>query len=126
MANKLTRQEMFDKVAGHLLRQGRKALARIHPFYSCAYRTPDGLSCAAGCLLDDAQYAQVVEGAGIQRPRNVRVFREIVEDLTLLSLLQHIHDSYDQVYWPRELGRLAFQHKLSPVVLHAHAHAWPT
>lgn len=55
-------QETFNKVAEHLLRQGRKALERDTPSYwgnNCRYRTPDGLACAVGCLIPDARAAQL-------------------------------------------------------------------
>jgi hypothetical protein len=43
----LTNQEIFDRVAKHLLEQGQGAMNGTH----CAYLTDDGRRCAIGALL---------------------------------------------------------------------------
>ena len=50
-------QEVFDRVARHLLKQNAKATS---PRGGCSYRTKEGLSCAVGCLLTKAQAAQAL------------------------------------------------------------------
>ncbi len=44
----MTKQEIFDKVATHLLTQNEKALNSVG---GCVYRTDKGLKCAVGCLI---------------------------------------------------------------------------
>lgn len=48
----MTIQQIFNKVAKHLITQNKKSkLGR-----NCAYRTENGLSCAIGCLISDKLY----------------------------------------------------------------------
>lgn len=50
----MNHQEVFTKVATHLLKQGRRALfAEKNGFRSCAYRGDNGTKCAVGCLIKD-------------------------------------------------------------------------
>lgn len=57
----MTNQEIFDKVATHLLSQGkRSALGGV----GCAYRGDGGLQCAIGCLIPDELYRYELEGWG--------------------------------------------------------------
>ena len=46
-------QQIFDKVATHLLTQNARSAAEG----SCLYRSPSGLKCAVGCLISDSVYA---------------------------------------------------------------------
>jgi hypothetical protein len=105
----MTAQELFDKVATHLLTQGKKC-AFID---SCRYRHL-GLSCAAGCLLNNEQYENVIEGLGINDSHNESVFREIVGDdnFFLLRQLQCIHDNISEKHWKDRLADLAIQYGL--------------
>lgn len=63
----MTPQEVFDKVARHLLTQKRKAMAVMPEAANgdakpaCAYRGSDGTSCAFGCLIPDSCYDPVLE-----------------------------------------------------------------
>ena len=50
----MNRQEVFDKVAIHLLTQNAKAL---NSGGLCVYKTPNGLRCAVGCLIPDGHDA---------------------------------------------------------------------
>ncbi len=47
-----TTQEVFDQVARHLLTQNQKSMGSDR----CLYRGPNGLKCAAGCLIGDDEY----------------------------------------------------------------------
>lgn len=63
-------QEIFTKVATHLLTQKEKAgefQSRDgipHPFY-CQYRDESGRSCAIGCLIPDSEYKREFEGKSV-------------------------------------------------------------
>lgn len=46
-----TEQQVFDQVAGHLLTQ-----KEVLPSPACFYRGPNGLKCAAGCLIANDEY----------------------------------------------------------------------
>ena len=84
-------QEIFDKVAAHLLKQGRPAREED----CCRYRTTDGLSCAVGCLIPDELYSPSFEGSNASK-----VIRELYargradwrEHRDLLKELQWAHD----------------------------------
>jgi hypothetical protein len=51
-------QEVFDKVATHLLTQARPAFDITA---GCLYRANDGTSCAVGCLIPDHLYDKKFE-----------------------------------------------------------------
>ena len=63
-----TIQEVFDHVAGHLLKQGKQSLTEENNYsYSsgCSYRGVNGTSCAVGCLIPDDEYKVVIEGVSV-------------------------------------------------------------
>lgn len=105
----LTLRQVFDKVKAHLLGQGQKA----QPVTGmCRYRTPDGKSCAVGCLLADDHYRTDFEGIGIRSTTaEAGALRTALErsgidaneenTLQMLGELQDLHDSYDVDEWPR-------------------------
>jgi hypothetical protein len=129
----MTDQEMFDKVATHLLTQK----IRAHDGSGCKYRTLEGLRCAAGCLLPDWVDTKAFEGVslrplGLEAPEftsdylsRERALRKAFFDdagvspgqVTLLRALQVVHDGAHPEYWLKELGLLARTFKLSPAVL---------
>lgn len=124
-------QEIFDKVARHLLTQNRPA----RDVYSdnCRYRTENGLKCAVGCLIPDDKYTPEIENVGIswllvpttseEIIRKRRTLRELLSDLglldhcDLLTRLQEIHDDFDPEEWADELRDAAFESELNPAVL---------
>lgn len=55
----MNQQEIFDKVFTHIMKQGKPAL---NSKGECVYRGKNGLTCAAGCLIDDEQYSPQMEG----------------------------------------------------------------
>ena len=118
----MTCQEVFDKVAKHLLMQGEQAIGTHTTGGSkttcCMYRTPDGMKCAVGCLIKNQYYTPEIEGLGVSasledarfsgKPYDSLVkalFRSNVIDnndlkerttkCTLLIGLQNIHDLSD-------------------------------
>lgn len=110
----VTAQQLFDKVAFHLLNQGKKCAADGN----CLYRH-EGLCCAAGCLLDDQHYELVIEGESMKAcSKNSSIFQGIVgeSNMELLEYLQDIHDERRPSEWREWLGILASQEGLSPLV----------
>ena len=112
-------QEIFDTVATHLFTQGRRAFDGV----GCVYRTPEGLSCAVGCLIPDDLYAPEMEGHGVTFLLDE--FTELPdwfsENLGLLAELQNTHDH--DLCWKstsamhRALTRVAREYGLSPAIL---------
>jgi len=116
----MTRQEIFTKVARHLLRQKKKAASLDG--HTCVYKTPrSGLKCAIGCLIPNKLYDPGMEGLGLEQNAQVQeVLRKVgvrcsrPVDQRFLSALQKIHDDLDITPkdWPEKLRQLAKQHKL--------------
>jgi hypothetical protein len=111
----LTSQEIFNKVATHLLKQGKRS---VYPTEDgekgvfCAYRSPEGLSCAVGCLIPDELYDPRFEDRRVgQLPQKVLracgVDPANPEQMSLLSHLQGIHDSEPPKEWASHLEHLA-------------------
>lgn len=70
-----TAQQVFDQAALHLLTQNRKSKEDT----KCAYRTKEGLRCAAGCFISEEEYEN--GGMGEFRLRTQRSGRhKVVED----------------------------------------------
>jgi hypothetical protein len=104
-----TKQETFDKVATHLLTQGRKAMSGA----DCCYLAPDGAKCAAGCLIPKRRYRKAFEGVAV-RAHNVqgKLIVELGHDLPLVNALQLIHDYSLPVERFQKLYELARVHQL--------------
>jgi hypothetical protein len=124
-------QEIYDNVKSHLLAQG----CRASKDGICRYRTPEGLKCAAGCLIPDSLYRESMEGYGIGVllfPENdycpgdyVKwdkiALREALgislsdsKEMSLLRLLQKVHDNEKPEYWAEELAGVAKRFGLNP------------
>jgi hypothetical protein len=95
----MTKQEIFDKVAAHLLTQRRQSVNDCSG--ACVYRSPEGLKCAAGCLIPDDDPALVThnKAAWVALPYSTR--KRVLGDLVqyadddrerLISRLQRVHD----------------------------------
>ena len=121
----LTNQEIFDKVAVHLLTQNKQSRTGD---VGCAYRGNDGLSCAIGCLIPDAEYTQDIEGWLLparlktlsldidpeEREKGSEKLADILRSVgvpdtafELLSQLQNIHDAYQPASWKERLAKCA-------------------
>jgi hypothetical protein len=95
-----TELELIDYVTKHLLSQGKKSMTEDG---MCMYWHPEGLTCAAGCLLNDL-YEYKMEGHS---------WRDIVEvhslptvHQQLIGALQAIHDGIPPSRWVNELANL--------------------
>lgn len=109
----MTSQEIFDKSAAGLLKQGHKSQDE---FEKCKYRGLEGRKCAAGFLIEDFQYKPQMD----TQPLNT--IREIIKDFglwdlseheNLLESLQMIHDFYIPGLWKFQLKNLALRYRLS-------------
>lgn len=103
-------QQMFDKVAKHLLTQNAKSRA--------LYRGRGGMMCAIGCLIPDDLYSPKMEGIWVERL--VAYFPELkkfIPDLALADRLQRIHDVCACNRWKDELRRAARNFHLSYKIL---------
>jgi len=109
----MTRQETFNRVAKHLLTQGKRSLA-VYPGSEdygqkdCAYRGEGGLSCAVGCLIPDERYRRSWEGQGVEN-EDIKglLCGELGHDLRLLQDLQGVHDETNPLEWPEHLEIVA-------------------
>ena len=96
----MTAQEIFDKVAAHLLTQRKPSLLCG---IGCAYRGEGGLKCAAGCLIPDEEYSPEMEGRNwhtlASRDSVYRGVAEKIGHVPLVVALQLVHDGVDN--WER-------------------------
>lgn len=106
-----TEQEVFDQVALHMLKQGRKATDVAG---CCRYKAGE-LKCAAGCLIADDEYNPMFEGSAW----SVLVGHNSVTPAHyyLIFSLQLIHDNKDVVSWAERLKSLAKEMYLSTAVI---------
>lgn len=112
-----TKQEVFEQVAKHLLKQNAKSgvLASYEDGETllCKYRAPNGLSCAAGCLIAEDEYHPNFEGKswfGLTDPTNDYNITDTHDKL--INALQDIHDNHAVYNWPTLLTKLAERLKL--------------
>jgi hypothetical protein len=99
--NAMSLQEIFDFVNDAITKQGVPSFDS--ELGDCAYRGPNGLKCAAGWLLDDADYDRELEGKGAADMCNAVGFRVgeavhayaniITIKRELLQRLQSAHDN---------------------------------
>lgn len=83
--------EVFYFVIDHLRKQGVQAKNEAG---TCSYLTPEGLKCAAGCLIPDDQYNSEFEGScwGTIAPN----FPQYEKFKLMITDLQVLHDGcYD-------------------------------
>jgi len=107
---KATAQEVYSQVRNHLLTQKIKSMSEERK--GCVYHGPDGLKCAAGCLLSAEEYRPTMEG----KVWAYLVDRKMVPGAHqgLISGLQVIHDLRDSASWEHCLNKLAADFNLEP------------
>lgn len=135
----LTDQQIFEKVATHLLKQNRQCSDSIGCRY---YDEKTGHKCAVGCLIPLERYRSCsLEGLSIEgiisvldNPHTDDSLSTDQEELLgilaeagiqwehrptlqLLQQLQEIHDGSDPVNWRAELADLASRRRLTMPVL---------
>lgn len=103
-----TEQEVFDQVAAHLLTQRQKSQISSG---DCAYLAPNGLKCAAGCLIGEEEYDPGFETWGWHS----LVKKGLVpnEHKWFILDLQALHDSCPVENWEVELAVFAKKRGLS-------------
>lgn len=102
-------QEQFDKIAKHLLTQGRKAKDSDG---NCVYRSASGLKCALGCLISDELYSPSMENKDWNDI--CRTWPELNSAIYPLLAwdLQRLHDCYPVYYWASQLRKIAAKYNL--------------
>lgn len=114
----MNRQEVFNKVATHLLTQNAKARTETGwGNFICSYKADNGLKCAIGCLIPDDQYDKRIEGKSINlNPLLISILRNAIDlyidDINFLENLQMIHDQLPIKSWAEELNQFAIDNKL--------------
>lgn len=108
-----TEQQVFNQVASHLLKQGKRCLSTNG---LCRYRNLDeGTACAAGCLISEEEYLkrQTKDGKSNHFEAN-GAWRSLVDSMivpeehaNLIMKLQIIHDKYKPHEWLDQLISLA-------------------
>lgn len=104
----MTNQEAFGKMVAHLRKQGKPA----HDVNGvCRYRTKDGLMCAVGCLIADAEYERGMEGMGVEA---MMAAYEVLQDLDppFLAEMQDTHDARDPSHWEARFADTAARYGL--------------
>jgi hypothetical protein len=92
--------EVIDYVTEHLLKQ--RAVSTNSG--ACLYHHPNGLKCAAGCLIDESIYSESIEGMPWDH-----VIKKIGLPSThcrVIFEMQTIHDQVDVRLWPEALAEL--------------------
>jgi len=98
----MTAQELFDKVATHLITQGKPSLCT---YGFCKYRGDGGLMCAIGCLIPDDKYKTWMDYGGALHP--VLKTIGLGEHFYLCRKLQVVHDATEPYNWHGELSNVA-------------------
>lgn len=110
----MNKQEIFTKVKNHLLTQMEKSWNKV--VAGCAYRAPNGLMCAVGCLIPDELYTPKME-TRIYDQEFIEKFPEVGKlfdkgTLGFLGELQRIHDYYYAKDWKNQLQKFAIKENL--------------
>ena len=123
-------QEIFDTVAKHLLKQGRRAVNPDMP-EMCQYRGANGTKCAVGVLISDEIYDEMMEGRTINGLVGDVLYalpEWMLKNAKLLADLQAAHDvTYNwraSVVMQQALNKVAAENNLSADVLNELAFPW--
>lgn len=109
----MNKQEVFDKIATHLLTQNSAAYD-----WGCKYRTNDGRKCAIGCLIPDHLYDSNIEGLSLSgNNRLISILENVLGQLDdidhkILRDLQDLHDSIHIEKWKFNLKIIAKRYNL--------------
>jgi len=121
----MTRQEMFDTAAKHLLTQRTRSVSEDGNY--CNYRGQQGRMCAIGPMIPDEKYSPEMEGLVVG---NGVVWNAMGLDSddpdnlkTLARALQCIHDASAPTAWPYKLLDLALEYNLNTVTVRIYADA---
>lgn len=131
----MTKQEIFDRVATHLLTQGEPAVENNECRYSYY-----GLKCAVGCLITEEAYTPNIEGKGVRfigvvnaliksgvlpeddadrsAPMEYLLTQSEDDCISLLTHLQNVHDYSNPCIWRDKLMSIAHDFDLNNDVLY--------
>lgn len=110
-------QEIFTKVATHLLRQNSRSTSNVDTQgNACLYRAPDGKQCAVGCLISDGHYCISLENLYVTQNPVIEALAKSgvptdTDTVNLLQRLQQIHDNQVVSRWEFHLKQLAIAHE---------------
>lgn len=110
----LTAQEIFDYIALHLLRQGKRAID-IHG--GCVLRSAGGLKCAFGAVLTDEEAVLCGRGSVGRVSENGLMPDRLIGHKRLLARLQSLHDGFTPDTWPYYLRAESNWHELDGSVV---------
>lgn len=122
----MTAQEIFDKVAEHLLTQKveSRAVYKGYVNRACAYRGENRTKCAVGILIPDEDYRPEMEGNvphknlfSVEVWPNQDSAKPLKEHISLLSSLQRVHDNHHVFKWKEGLAEVAKEYNLDLAVL---------
>jgi hypothetical protein len=122
---RMTEQEMFDKVARHLLTQGCKSqtaepsrMVFGTAVHYCLYRGPEGRKCAIGALIPNWAYRKSMESKIVDMlVAEYALMKWLIPHPALAHELQLLHDTVVVENWPIELRRTAERHGLNTEVV---------
>lgn len=103
----MIQQEMFDRVARHLLTQKAQSL---NEWGKCAYRGEEGRMCAIGALMPDDKYKPEFDLLGGQSagcPKIMEACGYGLYERDLAVALQVVHDDTPPESWRAELRAVA-------------------
>ena len=103
-----TAQQVFDQVAKHMRTQMKKSYLQDG---GCLYKGPNGLSCAAGCLIADDEYSP--EWEGLHWSEVAHRYTGKAAHMELISQLQEAHDFYPVIDWAKKLKQVADKFNLN-------------
>lgn len=115
-----TEQEAFDHVAIHLRMQGAPATSGTTG--NCLYRAENGFKCAAGWLIADTEYEDIMEERGFGH--EARAWPPRLMPLSrFIRYLQDIHDTWaltpigGKEEWIKDMQQFADGRNLDPSAL---------
>lgn len=115
----MNKQEIFNRIAVHLLSQKDRSVDDSVDDYQCVYRGPGGIKCAIGCLITDDAYTDKLENNNIYdyKVQSALIKSGVIDRadasvIDFLARMQEIHDDTDVVDWKRALIALAKKFKL--------------
>ena len=112
----MDRQEVYNTIRDHLLRQHAKALMAGG---ACAYQAFNGRKCAIGCLIKDEHYDPMLECRSLFDVEVVSAVEKSIgkltsDDLHFLRRFQLIHDKHAEPLWGARLRDVATDYQLTP------------
>lgn len=115
----MNRQEIYNKVRDHLLKQGRRAAGLRFDEPACLYLNANGDRCAIGCLIPDGHPGLGFRGAVFQLLDTYPDLRDQLgakcgADDEFLHGLQRLHDAHYPVQWAQMLSQFAERNGLQP------------